>query len=232
MIPFTFNEEKHIYEAPGWFVLGTSEILSLNNFVNFGQIPKAVLDKAAERGSQVHKAIEWFETDPEPPSMSEEIEGYFRGWLKFKLAYDFEPVGEMEKRIVYPFGEDEQAIGATMDARGTLKSEIWPERRPYVLDIKCTHKQAGVAAKQKALCWRLQLQSYCEATGTDEPFWKLLIEHNPHRLKLGRGIVHLQKDGEYTFHDYSSIDDSQAWQAAVHVAQLKLRNGFPLPDRR
>ena len=66
MIPFTFDEEKHIYKAPGWYVLSTSDVLAICGFVDLDkllQIPKGVLNNARERGTQVHKAIEWFETD-------------------------------------------------------------------------------------------------------------------------------------------------------------------------
>jgi hypothetical protein len=127
----------------------------------------------------------------------------------------------MEKQIVYQFGESECAIGATIDARGLLGG------KPYVLDIKTSSKQYGKALKQKLLCWRMQLQSYVEATSFDEDWWKAVNVSQ----KAGRAIVQLAKDGSYTFHDFSHTDDSESWAAAVHVAQLKLKNGFELERR-
>lgn len=216
-----FDAETHTYRVPGYFVLGTSDVIALNSFAEYGQIPKAVLENASLRGSEVHQAIEWFETDAEPPAMPSEIERYFNGWLKFRTKFEFEPVGRMEKQIVYQFGEAEHAIGATIDARGLLGG------KPYVLDIKTSSKQSGKALKQKLLCWRMQLQSYLEATALDEEWWKTVNASQ----KAGRAIVQLSKDGEFTFHDFSHIDDTESWSAAVHVAQLKLKNGFELVKR-
>jgi hypothetical protein len=70
-----FDCETHTYRVPGYFVLGTSDVISLNSFAEYGQIPKAVLENASLRGSEVHQAIEWFETDAEPPDMPTSMDG-------------------------------------------------------------------------------------------------------------------------------------------------------------
>ena len=216
LLPFEFDHANHIYKSPGYYVLSTSDVLELNCFYDYGSVPKMVLANAASRGTEIHKAIEWFETDGEPPDMPEEIEDYFNGWMKFRTRYEFEPIGEMEKRMVYQFGEKDYAIGATVDARGLLNG------KPYVVDVKTNAKQSGKALKQKLLCWRMQTQSYVEATNLDEDWWKAVKGNSA----PGRAIVQLSKEGEYTFHDFSAFDDSESWAAAVHVAQLKLRNGY------
>jgi PD-(D/E)XK nuclease superfamily len=224
LINHTFDEETHTYRAPGWYVLSTSDIISLNGLAEYGQIPKAVLENASERGTAVHKAIEYFETDSEPPEMSEEIDGYFKGWLKFRLEHSFEPIGQMEKTFVYSYGEKDCAIGATIDARGLV------DGKPYVLDIKTTSKQYGKALKQKQLAWRMQLTSYSVATEEDEAWWhkaNMLSGSKP----LGRAIVQLSKDGNFTLHDFTAIEDEMCWISAVCVAQTKLANGFEVNRR-
>jgi len=224
ILPHTFDEELHVYTVDGQYVLSTSDIISLNGLADYGSIPKAVLDHASWRGTELHKAIEYYELDGAVESMPEEVEPYFEGYIKFKKDYDFEPIGELEKQIVYQHEGTEQAVGCTIDLRGLVKGQ------PYILDAKTTAKMYGKALRSKCLAWRLQLSSYSEATDCDWEWWKLtggVDVHDP----AGKGIVQVNREGGYTFHDFSQTDDSHLWDSAVRMAVAKLSAGFQI-DRR
>lgn len=222
ILEHTFDEELHLYKVPGQFVLSTSDIISLNGLSDYNGIPSQVLAHASWRGTQLHKAIQFFEEDAEAPSMPEEVEPYFRGYLKFKIDYDFEPIGVLEKQLVYVHEGTEQPVGCTIDLRGLVKGH------PYILDAKTTAKMYGKAMKQKCLAWRLQVASYSEATQFDQDWFQNLPAFDG---AMGKGIVQVNKEGGYEFHDFSAVDDSLAWDGAVRLAMLKLANGFQLERR-
>jgi hypothetical protein len=238
ILPHTFREESHEYLVDGYFVLSTSSILSLNGFTSYEGIPKPVLDHASWRGIQTHKAIEYCEKavrQGEPVNKAasavwqqltgplEEIKPFFKGYLKFRHEYEFEPIGELERGIVYL--HDETAVGCTIDFRGKLHGKGF-QGKTMIGDCKTTAKQSGMAKKQKALAWRLQTQSYLEASHFDEEWLK---EASPD--SIGRFIVNPDKEGNYTFYDFSGMDDEIFWDSSVRLAALKLSNGHKLEAR-
>jgi hypothetical protein len=221
ILPHTFNEEDHIYQVPGRFVLSTSDVIALNGLADYGSIPKAVLDHASWRGTQLHKAIQFFEEDSEVPDMPEEVVPYFQGYCKFRNEYEFEPIGGMETQIVYEHDGTEQAIGCTIDLRGLVRNV------PYILDAKTSAKQYGKAKAQKVFAWRMQTASYFCATEFDEPWHVLQATGESPR----RGIIQVAKDASFEFHDFGKTDDSLLWDGAVRMAMAKLANGFQLERR-
>jgi len=231
ILPHTFDEKNHVYQVPGHFVLSTSDIISLNGLSDYGAIPKATLDHASWRGTQLHKAIQFFEEDAEAPEMPEEVEPYFRGYLKFKIDYDFEPIGALEKQIVYVHSGTEQPVGCTIDLRGLVKGH------PYILDAKTTAPWPVDSQckdkKRKCLAWRLQVASYSEATDVDMEWLLRASNAVPDCTgKVGKGIVQVTKDGNYEFHDFSrAVDDDLLWDGAVRLAMAKLANGYQLERR-
>ena len=227
ILEHTFEEETHIYKVPGQIVLSTSDVISLNGLSDYGAIPKATLDHASWRGTQLHKAIQYFEEDNEVPEMPDEVFPYFRGYLKFRADYDFEPIGELEKQIVYVHEGTEQPIGCTIDLRGMVKGQ------PYILDAKTAagwpKDSVCVAKRRKLLAWRLQLASYMEATCFDRSWLAAIPESCS--APIGKAIVHVNKDAGYEFHEMSSFDDSFLWDGAVRMAVAKLAAGFQVERR-
>lgn len=213
-----FDEESHIYAVPGRFVLSTSDIISMNGLADYGAIPKAILDHASWRGTQLHKAIQFFEEDCDVPDIPEEVKPYFQGYCKFRKDYDFNPIGGFETQIVYEHEGTEQPVGCTIDLRGMVRGV------PYILDAKSSAKQSGKAKAQKLFAWRMQTQSYTCATAFDEEWWALLDS----KTACGRGIVQVDREGGYAFHDFGTIDDSILWDSCVRVAVAKLANGYQL----
>jgi hypothetical protein len=196
-----FDAETHIYKVPGQFVLSTSDIISLNGLSNYEGIPKQVLDHASWRGTQLHRAIQFFEEDGDIPEMPDEVVPYFQGYCRFRSDYNFEPIGAVEKQLVYVHEGTEQAVGCTIDLRGTVRS--LKTKYPYILDVKTCAKQYGKAKAQEVFAWRMQTQSYLEATAFDEGWFQLCESADqPHR-----GIVQVNKEGGFEFHDFGSTDD-------------------------
>jgi hypothetical protein len=184
-----------------------------------------VLAHASWRGTQLHKAIQFFEEDADVAEMPDEVLPYFQGYCQFRNDYNFEPIGEMEKQIVYIHDGTEQAVGCTIDLRGTLTS--LKTRTPYILDVKTCAKQSGKAKAQKLFAWRMQTQSYSCATAVDEEWFRLCASIEvPHR-----GIIQVNKFGGYEFHDFGATDDSLIWDSCCRVAMAKLANGYKLEER-
>jgi hypothetical protein len=244
LLTHSFSEEWHEYLVDGYYVLATSSVLSLNGLTNYDGIPTQVLDHAAWRGTETHRAIEYMEDavrQGEPLESAaksvwaqlvgelEEIRPFLRGYLKFRKEYEFEPVGDLEKTLVYL--HDETAIGCTIDFRGRIHGKGF-SGRTMIGDAKTCAKQYGMAKKQKVLAWRLQTQSYWEASMHDQEWLQSCYGENNANESVGRFIVNMNKQGGYEFFDFSQMDDSLSWDSCVHLAALKLANGHKQPEKR
>lgn len=235
ILEHTFVEETHQYLVEGFFVLSTSSILSLCGFTNYEGIPKPVLDHASWRGKQTHLAVEYLEKAVRAGESVqkaaaavwsqlvgplEEIKPFLKGYLKFRHEYEYEPVGELEKGICYL--HDEVAVGCHIDTRGRIHGKGF-QGRVAIGDVKTAAKNYGQAMKQKLLAYRLQLQSYKEASHFDEEWLKEVTPDS-----IGRFIVNPDKEGNYNFYDFSSMDDEIFWDSSVRIAALKLAHGHKI----
>jgi len=239
ILPHTFDEANHVYKVDGYFVLSTSDVKTLNGLEDYGQIPSSVLAHASWRGTQLHRAVQYVEEgiyqgaslkEAAKDVLSqlvgplEEVKPHFMGYLKCRVEYDLEPIHPMEKQIVYL--HDETAIGCTIDMRCRIHGKGY-QGVPAIGDLKTTSRQYGKALAQKKLAWRLQTQSYKEATQYDEHFWNQIGSSD----NCSRFICQTNKEGGYDFHCFRSYEDSENWSAAVRVAAIKLANGYKLEGR-
>lgn len=224
MIPFVFDEVQHVYKVEGNYCLATSDVLYLNGLSNYDGVPSHVLEKARNRGTNLHKAVQYFEEGTldvwQIKEEMPELYPYFQGYMRFRSEREFEPIPPQEKAIVYEHENTGQLVGCHIDMRGRVGNDL------YIVDPKCTYPNSGAAKKQTYLRWRMQLQSYHEATMTDEQFWE---EAGDGPIK--KAILHLMKDGTYRFLDAWPEDDALSWDAMVRVAQLKLANGYKRDNR-
>ena len=87
----------------------------------------------------------------------------------------------------------------------------------------------------KTFEWRLQTQSYLEALQEDEELWTKLGK------QMKRAVLHLHPECGITVRGGARLgyewmpfemDDTEAWNAAVKMASLKIQNGYKVPDRR
>jgi len=220
MIPFQFDKENHTYRVEGQYVWSTSDVISMNGLSNMGSVPQKTLEHASWRGEQLHRAVELFEMGSlDFDSVPEEIMPYLQGYMKFREEYEFQAIPPYEKQIVYQHAGTENLIGATIDLRGGVKGV------PCVVDIKSCFQYTGAAKKQLHLRWRLQLQSYVEASEQDGDFLESVGG------VLGKCIVHCHKDGTYDLYDFSLADDSYLWDSCIRMAMAKLGNGYKMPEK-
>jgi hypothetical protein len=235
-----FDEENHIYKVDGYFVLSTSDVKHLNGLEDFGQVPRAVLDHASWRGTQLHRSVQFVEEavhEGEKLSVAaqdmmrqltgnlEEVKPYLMGYLRCRQQYELEIIPPQEKQIVYL--HNDTAIGCTIDLRCRIHGKGY-QGIPAIGDLKTTSKQYGKALQQKRLAWRMQTQSYKEATQYDEEFWSYFGDSADN---CSRFVCQVNKEGSFEFHCFRDIDDEARWAACVEVAAMKLANGHKLDQR-
>ena len=93
-----FDEETHTYYYKENVVASVSQILSATIFKNkYGNVPEHILQKAAEFGSNVHKAIETMF----PYTLTDEEYSVYLKYVDIKERYNLE-VLEQEEMIFHP----------------------------------------------------------------------------------------------------------------------------------
>lgn len=89
-----FDDEAHRYIVNGIITPSVSKLLSLK-FDDYPNVPKAVLQSAADRGTEMHKAIEVYEKTGKTADLQE-----FRNYLFLKKHFKIENV-ENELPVAY-----------------------------------------------------------------------------------------------------------------------------------
>lgn len=229
LIPHTFDHERHIYQVPGEFVMATSDVLTLNGLCLFQGVPPSVLERASNRGTELHAAVCAYEEGKQIPPMVDEAYERFMAYLRWSEAVGFRCAGPCERPIVYQHEGTDQLIGATPDLMGFIGDDL------YLVDLKTCFRQSGQAKKQKLFEWRLQTQSYKEGLLQDEELWETW---GPCEMK--RMVLHLHPDCGIVERGGKRLgweqhlfpwDDSDLWNAAVLMAAAKLAHGHKWPER-
>ena len=89
-----FDDETHRYIVNGIITPSVSKLLSLK-FDDYPNVPKAVLQAAADRGTEMHKAIEVYEKTGKESDLQE-----FRNYLFLKKHFKIENI-ENELPVAY-----------------------------------------------------------------------------------------------------------------------------------
>lgn len=192
-----FEEKTHQYILNGTQVLPsvTTLMKPLSDTLYAGIRPET-LQAAAERGTEVHSAIEDYVTLG-ITDISEARRGYFEAFLRWMKDYNVQPLS-VEHRAYHP------ALGyaGTLDMLCTLsKSDTDPQVLTLV-DFK-------TSATVNKMLTGVQLEAYEQmlaATG-------LHVEQ--------KAIVHLQADGKYQMPVYRK-NDAESWR--VFMACLTIHN--------
>jgi hypothetical protein len=217
-VAFTFDEATHVYHVEGSYCLATSDVISLAGLSNYDGVPLGNIEGARWRGKEGHKAIHYYEeNDLDIEDVPEQVMPSFTRYLEWKDESGFIPIPPFEHSIVYE--HEEMFIGCHIDLRGYI-----PGKGLYVLDPKFTYPNSGQAKKQTHLRWRMQLQSYWEASQVDDQFWESAVFYDPEG-QLHKAILHLHPKATQTFIEFP-MDDSAAWDACVQLASMKIANGF------
>lgn len=102
-----FDDEAHRYIVNGIITPSVSKLLSLK-FDDYPNVPKAVLQAAADRGTEMHKAIEVYEKTGKESDLQE-----FRNYLFLKRHFKIENI-ENELPVAY-FEDGLPVFAGTID---------------------------------------------------------------------------------------------------------------------
>lgn len=89
-----FIEEQHLYLVDGILTPCVSNILAYK-FNDYGTVPKEFLQRASERGTELHEAIERYEQDGTTSELME-----FKNYLFLKKHYGFKNIAN-EVPVIY-----------------------------------------------------------------------------------------------------------------------------------
>ena len=142
MPKLTFEEEKHQYFLDDSLIPSVSEILKPIHERIYGKVSSKVLKEAAERGTKIHRAIE-FMSKYDLKKFDEEISGYLEAYKKFRSDYPTWELLHSEFRTYHK----SLLYGMTID-------EVYKTEKGIVLlDIKTTNETYLNS-------WSVQLSAY------------------------------------------------------------------------
>ena len=125
MAQLLFFDQGHRYELDGVEVPSVSTILRFLTREIYSEVRQADLDRAAERGSRVHKALELLDKLGEVDADAE-TEPYIRAYIKFRQEHACDWTG-IEKPVV----NEQLRYAGTADRIGTVDGQ------PTIIDFKC-----------------------------------------------------------------------------------------------
>jgi len=228
-----FDPATHIYTDPetGEIVPSVTNILA--PLTSYYRVPLDKLQKAADRGTAVHKLTEEWDlrgnSDEALPDCATctihnpvehgsgccmaELTGYLAGWIKFRTEHRFRPL-EVEMRVHH----QRHGYSGTLDRIGRLGSAY---DQLALIDIK-TSALVGPAMGA-------QLAAYLEAANSMYP--------NRTPIKR-RFVVQLRADGTYALEEFTNPWDFPAflgclslwhWQQSLEKHPEVRLNPPPLP---
>lgn len=184
MEKLSFDESRHLYTLGDLILPSVTEICAQLTAGKYAD--NAVVAYAAARGTRVHELCALYDMDALPEEVEEECVGYVRAWAAF--CRDYKPVWE---RIEWA-GYSTDGFAGTVDRLGLI------DGKRCVVDIK-TAASLDRPAKI-ALCCQTAAYSVMAA------------EEGLHCTGDSLG-VQIKKDGTYTIHSVSKIEDRYGFEA-------------------
>jgi hypothetical protein len=192
MAKLLFFDPTHTYTLDGEVIPSVSEITRFMSREIYGDLQQNTLDRAAGRGTAVHKATEVLDKYGTVEA-SDDIVPYVRGYVQFLREHSVEWV-KIEYAVVSP----EKDYAGTLDRYGTVDG-----KRPLA-DIKAI---SALTPGHRKL-YEATLNLYRMAIEAEYPVERLLI-------------IWLRKDGTYKLFELP-IDDTLANACrALHQALKK-----------
>lgn len=137
-----FDEDTHTYTKGGVVIPSVTQIL--DPFCNFDNVPVGTLQHAAERGTEIHFAIEKYINYGYESKLNEEYQPYYEQFIDFAKKYGITQENAVSEVIV---------VSNVFNYAGTIDI-IWQKDNKYFLiDVKT----ASVVSKK---IWELQLSGY------------------------------------------------------------------------
>lgn len=189
-----FDPIQHAYTLDGKRLPNVTGILA--PLSEYAGIPRHILDAAAERGNNVHKAVELYLWDMlDEDSLAEEYRPYLEAFKKFQQETGFE-AAFIEERVYHR----DLMYAGTIDLGGTLPPRGRMKKSKFALiDIKTTFRLMQSVGPQIA--------AYFEA-------WN---SHKPARPFEERFGLQLKKDGTYVLKPYTSSTDFNVFRSCLAV---------------
>ena len=191
---FTFEAETHTYRVDGKVVPSVTTVLA--PLVDYSKVPRAVLERARQLGSAVHRMTELYDLDDlDMDDLADELRPYLTAWIKFRAETGFVPE-TIEKRLYHPA----LRFAGTPDRSGLIN------RRRAVIDIKKMLYLGPVIGLQLAA-----YQELFEKNGT----------HVEDRYALG-----LRADGTYRLQPYIDKSDWPVFLSLLTTRNWKEKHGY------
>jgi hypothetical protein len=145
VLDLTFDAESHTYYWNGARVCGVTNVLKDALLVDYSGIPRAILDAAAERGRNVHLALEYYDHGTlDEERLAPEYQGYLEAYKRFCQDTGF-VVGYIETRRYQP----QRHYAGTFDRTGYLPNSKGGGTR-WLVDFKTGMFQDGHFAQLAA----------------------------------------------------------------------------------
>lgn len=202
MPELTFDEPTHTYRLDGIVVPSVTSILKVLG--GYEGIPQHILDKAAARGSAIHKATEFYDNDTlDWTSLDDELIDYVNAWGNFREDTGAEII-EIEQRTYHPALK----VAGTPDRVLVLKKRLkglGPVGRLTLADIKSSWQMMPATGPQTA--------AYTE-------FRNAHVKAASDKVKDRLG-VQLKRDGTYEVHHYNDPSDWNTFVSCLNVTRWK-----------
>lgn len=198
-LDLTFDADSHTYYWRGAQVCGVTNVLKDARLVDYSGIPRDVLEAAAQRGRDVHLALEYYDHGTlDEEALAPEYRGYLEAYKRFCQDTGF-VVGHIETRRYHPH----RHYAGTFDRTGYLPTSRSDSR--VVLDFKTGMFQDGHFG---------QLAAYSNLLPDPRSFRQMGLQ--------------LSKDATYKIHElpYKQFEYyTQLFNCALVCAQHRLGKG-------
>lgn len=192
-----FDPVEHVYTVGAQRVPSVTQTLA--PLIDYSQVPAAVLKRAQDLGTAVHRMTELYDLDDlDVDSLSQELLPYLTAWMRFRAETGFVPE-LIEQRWHHPVLH----FAGTLDRTGIIKG------RRAVIDIKKMLRLGPVIGVQLAAYKEL-----CIKNG-------VAIED---RYGLG-----LRADGTYRLVPYTDKHDWPTFLSLLTLRNFKDKHGLANP---
>jgi hypothetical protein len=194
MADLIFDPTEHTYTVGTQHVPGVTATLA--PLVDFSMVPKAVLQRAQQLGTAVHRMTELYDQDDlDESDLSDELLPFLTAWRKFRAETGFVPE-LIEQRYHHPA----LRFAGTLDRTGIIG------RNRAVIDIKKMLTLGPVVG--------VQLAAYAE-----------LCRVNGHPV-VDRYGLGLRKDGTYRLVPFTDKGDWPTFLSLLTLRNYKDKHGL------
>ena len=187
----TFDPQMHLYRLNDVPIPSVTQIMQPLSRHKYGDIDEEILNRAAERGTAVHTAIEFYDRyglDECEGEARPYFEAYLNWQRKFKPQVIANEQATWHKNLLY---------AGTVDMLADVMGKL------TLIDFKTT-------ATLNDMLTTVQLEAYRRALGTQDPYHPI----------MQTAILQLKQDGTYTWKTYK-VPDLEAWQTFTALITVR-----------